>query len=142
MTPADTTKPDAMLSHLSLVDIATPLAYDCGRIFATLGADVVRVDRGPVDGQPGWAFGNRGKRPRVLDYAGADRDAFVELVAGSDILIESFMPGTLAAMGLLLAIHLGFVLALFAVLPYSKMVHGVYRLLALIQDAAERRASG
>ena len=45
-----------------------------------------------------------------------------------------------SAMGLLLIVHLGFVLALFVTLPYSKMVHGVYRLLALIQDAAERRA--
>lgn len=46
-----------------------------------------------------------------------------------------------AAMGTLLAVHLGFVLALFATLPYGKMVHGVYRFLALVQDAAERRAS-
>ncbi len=45
-----------------------------------------------------------------------------------------------SAMGTLLAIHLGFVLAFFIALPYSKMVHGVYRLLALIQDASERRA--
>lgn len=43
-----------------------------------------------------------------------------------------------AAMGLALAIHLGFVLALFLVLPYSKMVHGVYRTAALLRRAAER----
>jgi citrate/tricarballylate utilization protein len=42
-------------------------------------------------------------------------------------------------MGTLLAIHLGFVLALFVTLPYGKMVHGVYRFLALVQDAGERR---
>ncbi len=42
------------------------------------------------------------------------------------------------AMGLTLAIHLGFVLALFLVLPYSKMVHGVYRSAALLRRAAER----
>lgn len=46
------------------------------------------------------------------------------------------------AMGTLLAIHLGFVLAFFLTLPYGKMVHGVYRLLALIQNAAEARTSG
>ncbi len=44
-------------------------------------------------------------------------------------------------MGTLLAIHLGFVLALFATLPYGKMVHGVYRFLALVQDAGERKAA-
>jgi citrate/tricarballylate utilization protein len=42
------------------------------------------------------------------------------------------------AMGLALAIHLGFILALFLALPYSKMVHGVYRTAALLRRAAER----
>ncbi len=46
-----------------------------------------------------------------------------------------------AAMGSLLAIHLGFVLALFATLPYGKMVHGIYRMLALVQNAAEQKQS-
>jgi citrate/tricarballylate utilization protein len=45
------------------------------------------------------------------------------------------------AMGLLLALHLGLVLALFVALPYSKMVHGLYRTLALLRNAAERRAA-
>lgn len=44
-----------------------------------------------------------------------------------------------SAMGGLLAIHLGFVLALFVALPYGKFVHGVYRLLALVREAAEAR---
>jgi citrate/tricarballylate utilization protein len=44
------------------------------------------------------------------------------------------------AMGLLLALHFGLVLALFVALPYSKMVHGVYRGLALLRHARERRA--
>ena len=38
----------------------------------------------------------------------------------------------------LLAVHLGFILALFVVLPYSKMIHGVYRSAALLRRAAER----
>ena len=42
------------------------------------------------------------------------------------------------AMPLTMAIHLGFVLALFVVLPYSKMVHGVYRSAALLRRAVER----
>ena len=45
------------------------------------------------------------------------------------------------AMGIALAVHLGFVLALFALLPYSKMVHGVYRGLALLRAAAERHST-
>jgi len=38
-----------------------------------------------------------------------------------------------ALMGTLLVLHLGAVLTLFAVLPYSKMVHGLYRLAALVR---------
>jgi citrate/tricarballylate utilization protein len=42
------------------------------------------------------------------------------------------------AMGIAMAIHLGFILAFFVVLPYSKMVHGVYRSAALLRRAVER----
>jgi citrate/tricarballylate utilization protein len=46
------------------------------------------------------------------------------------------------AMGLVLALHFGLVLALFVALPYSKMVHGVYRSLALLRHAREKAARG
>jgi len=45
-----------------------------------------------------------------------------------------------SAMGLLLVVHLGFVLALFLVLPYGKFIHSVYRFAALIRHAAEGKA--
>jgi citrate/tricarballylate utilization protein len=44
-----------------------------------------------------------------------------------------------ADMGILLAVHLAFVLALFLTLPYGKFVHGLYRFLALVKYAGERR---
>ena len=37
------------------------------------------------------------------------------------------------AMGILLIVHLGIVMALFVTLPYGKFVHGLYRLAALIK---------
>jgi citrate/tricarballylate utilization protein len=43
------------------------------------------------------------------------------------------------AMALLLAVHLGFVLALFLTLPYGKFAHAVYRAAALLKYAIERR---
>jgi citrate/tricarballylate utilization protein len=43
------------------------------------------------------------------------------------------------AMGMLLAVHLGFVLGLFFSLPYGKFVHGLYRFLALVKYAGERK---
>jgi len=39
----------------------------------------------------------------------------------------------------LLVIHLGFVLGLFATLPFGKFVHGVYRTAALLKFSSERR---
>ena len=44
-----------------------------------------------------------------------------------------------AGMGVLLAIHLGVVLALFLTMPYGKFVHGIYRFAALIRYALERK---
>ena len=44
-----------------------------------------------------------------------------------------------AAMGLLLAVHLGVVMALFATLPYGKFAHGVFRSAALLKNAIEQR---
>jgi citrate/tricarballylate utilization protein len=49
-----------------------------------------------------------------------------------------FLRGT-PWMVVLLAIHLGAVLALFLLLPYGKFVHGIYRYLALARYALERR---
>ncbi len=43
------------------------------------------------------------------------------------------------AMALLLAIHLGVVLALFLTMPYGKFAHGVFRCAALLKWAVERR---
>jgi citrate/tricarballylate utilization protein len=45
-----------------------------------------------------------------------------------------------AAMGALLAVHLGVVFALFVTMPYGKFVHGAYRLAALIRYSKEKRA--
>jgi citrate/tricarballylate utilization protein len=41
----------------------------------------------------------------------------------------------------LLAIHLGVILSLFVLLPYTKFVHAIYRALALARWAHERPAS-
>jgi citrate/tricarballylate utilization protein len=43
------------------------------------------------------------------------------------------------AMALLLAVHLGFVMALFLTLPYGKFAHGGYRCAALLKHAIEKR---
>jgi len=42
-------------------------------------------------------------------------------------------------MGILLALHLGFVMGFFLMMPYGKFAHGIYRSLALLQNAIEVR---
>ena len=59
------------------------------------------------------------------------------LVALTGLLLLA-LRGT-GAMGITLAVHLGFVLALFLAVPYSKMVHGLFRTAALIRNAGETR---
>ena len=44
------------------------------------------------------------------------------------------------AMGILLALHLGFVFAFFLSMPYGKFVHGLYRFAALCRFAMSNRA--
>jgi citrate/tricarballylate utilization protein len=58
------------------------------------------------------------------------------MAAGTGLLLLA-MRAT-AAMGALLAVHLGVIVALFVMLPYCKFVHGVYRAAALLRYAAER----
>ncbi len=81
---------------------------------------------------------------------GGDRAPLAPSVLGADyalivLLFLAALSGLVllavretAAMGLVLAVHLGLILALFLVLPYGKMVHAVYRSLALLRAAAER----
>ena len=42
-------------------------------------------------------------------------------------------------MGLMLALHLGVVMALFLTLPYGKFAHGIFRSAALLKFAIEKR---
>jgi citrate/tricarballylate utilization protein len=62
--------------------------------------------------------------------------ALLFLTSLSGLLLLAFRDGP--AMGALLAVHLGLVLALFLMLPYGKFVHGLYRAAALVQYARER----
>ena len=74
------------------------------------------------------------RRTLGMDYALL---ALLFIVAATGMLL--LVLRETSAMGALLAIHLGFVLGLFLVLPYGKFVHGIYRLLALVREAGEQR---
>ena len=104
-------------------------------------------------GVPGGLLLCAGTAALALLKTHADRDlgapsawggemAFVLLLftVGMSGLVLYAATGT-GAVAWLLPLHLGAVLTFFLLAPYSKMVHGFYRLAALSKDAVRRRAA-
>ncbi|HZQ36078.1 MAG TPA: CoA transferase, partial [Dehalococcoidia bacterium] len=108
----------AALSDVRVLDLSTSVAGDyCTKLLADLGADVLKVE--PPEGDPVRRLGPfRGGKPDAetgglhlylnankrsitanLDEA-ADRGRIRELARGADMLVETFAPGRLAALGL------------------------------------------
>lgn len=122
--PADAPEPratharaDLPLAGVSILDMATVLAAPFGAtLCADWGADVVKLELPdgsdplrnllPVhDGVPlFWKVANRGKQGISLDVRKpAGRALLLRLLAGTDVLLENFRPGTLDRWGLDLA---------------------------------------
>ena len=86
-------------------------------------------------------------------HASGDREPAAPGLMGSDLALLFLLLFTAAtglallalratgAMGVLLAVHLGFVLSLFLVMPYSRFVHGIYRAAALVRNAIEQQSA-
>jgi crotonobetainyl-CoA:carnitine CoA-transferase CaiB-like acyl-CoA transferase len=116
MTDSPSASPPTPLNGLRVIDLATVLAGpNCARYLADFGADVIKVERpdtgdslrnlawrDPRDGEGlWWKMVNRNKRTIALDLKDADDVAFFRgLVAGADVLVENFRPGTLERLGL------------------------------------------
>ena len=76
--------------------------------------------------------GDRAQRP--MDHA------FIVLLLLVSVTGLALLAGReTGAMALLLAIHLGTVMALFITLPYGKFAHGIFRTAALLRFAVEKR---
>ncbi|WP_142847552.1 tricarballylate utilization 4Fe-4S protein TcuB [Telmatospirillum sp. J64-1] len=86
-----------------------------------------------------WLKAKSDKTPAPASLMGMDVAFLVLLFMTSLTGLVLLAFRETAAMGILLAIHLGFVLSLFVVLPYSKFVHGLYRTGALLRHAMERK---
>ena len=93
---------------------------------------------------PAGLFIEKGRRdPALRDAARRGMDvAFIAMLLATGVsgMALLFLRDT-AAMGPLLALHLGIVFALFLTMPYGKFVHGIYRFAALVRYAAERAQS-
>lgn len=79
------------------------------------------------------------QEPAAKELLGADAALLVLLALAAFTGLLLLVLRTTGGMGVLLALHLGVILALFLVLPYGKFVHGVYRGAALLRYAVERR---
>jgi citrate/tricarballylate utilization protein len=80
--------------------------------------------------------------PAARNLLGADYALLALLFLSSATGLLLLALRQTGAMGVLLAVHLGVILALFLALPYSKMVHGIYRSAALLRHALERHPVG
>lgn len=100
------------LSDISVLDLGMVWAGPyCGRLLAGLGAQVTKVE-GPTrtDGTRPQIHGgcdgvfadlNRGKSSLVLDLtSGIGRKLFLELSAGTDVVLENFSPRVMPNLGL------------------------------------------
>ncbi|MEN5304446.1 tricarballylate utilization 4Fe-4S protein TcuB [Pseudomonas sp. TWI628] len=63
--------------------------------------------------------------------------ALLLLVSASGLALLAFRETS--ALGLLLALHLGLVMAFFLTMPYGKFAHGIFRSAALLKHAIEKR---
>ena len=103
--------PAGALDGLLVADFSRVLAGPlCTMTLGDLGADVVKVERpGAGDDTRGWGPSyytalNRNKRSVVLDLRDPGDVALArELALRADVLVESFRPGLMAALGLDLA---------------------------------------
>lgn len=111
----DTSTKQGSLAGLRVLDLSRVLAGPlCAQMLSDHGADVIKVEApqgdetrllGPPFVEPGQAayFSaiNRGKRGMSLDLTkAADRAILEALLANADVLIENFVPGTMAKWGL------------------------------------------
>ena len=98
---------------------------------------------GLLIGPAGLFVLNRRRDPVLKDHArnGMDVAFLVMLFLTSLTGFALLLLRDTAAMGLTLALHLGVVLGLFLSLPYGKFMHGLYRYLALIKYARERKTA-
>ncbi len=106
---------DAPLAGLTVVDLTRVLAGPyCTMLAADMGARIIKIEH-PVRGDDTRAWGppflgnesayflsiNRNKESLAIDFKSSDgRQILEHLIAGADVLVENFRPGTLNDLGL------------------------------------------
>ena len=100
-----------LLASVRVLDLGGAPSDGVGRLFADLGADVLKVERpggsearhalpGVAGASIAFAVNNANKRSAVLDPDSADdRLRLIELAGAADIVVDGGNPGTAAAFG-------------------------------------------
>src|SRR6266576_155432 len=115
--PGDHSSLPGPLAGLRILELADEKGQFCGKLLGDLGADVVKIE--PPGGERNRHFGpflddtphperslsfwyyNTSKRGVTLNLQTADgRQLFRRLAATADVILETFRPGFLAALGL------------------------------------------
>jgi citrate/tricarballylate utilization protein len=128
----------ATLYHYLLSREAPYAWWDFPVVLGTLGGI------GLLIGPAGLLVAKWTRDPALDDQArtGMDTAFILMLLLTSFSGIVLLLLRDTAAMGPLLALHLGVVFAFFITMPYGKFVHGIYRFVALVRYAMERRMTG
>jgi citrate/tricarballylate utilization protein len=128
----------ATLYHFLFAREAPYAWWDLPVVLGTLGGVGLLIG-------PAGLFAEKSKRdPALVDEQRAGMDvAFIAMLFLTSLTgIALLLLRDTAAMGPLLALHLGVVFSLFITMPYGKFVHGIYRYVALVRYAKERRQMG
>jgi citrate/tricarballylate utilization protein len=126
------------LYHYLLAREAPYAWWDLPVVLGTLGGIGLLI--GPV----GLLVAKQTRDPALADQARTGMDvAFIVMLFLTSLTgLALLLLRETAAMGPLLALHLGVVFALFITMPYGKFVHGLYRFVALVRYARERKMMG
>ncbi len=112
--PADSTQ---LLPGYRVLDLTSSIGALCGKLLGDLGMDVIKVEppsgdaarseppfaKGHAHGEGSlrFAYLNAGKRSVTLDLTQASgKKVLLDLVGRADVIVEDFVPGYLAELGL------------------------------------------
>src|SRR5690349_11030906 len=111
---AASTETVSLLAGYRVLDLSSSMGAFCGKLLCDLGMEVIKIEpRGgdrsrleppfakghnDLEGSLRFAYLNAGKRGITLDFTrDSGRELLLNLVARSDVVLESFEPGYLGA---------------------------------------------